>query len=338
MTATAPDVDVLAYFGGEYAGVALRRGWTHGVAALALWPFILTALLLAWDRGVRLRRRPDAPPARAGPLLALAALAVCTHPTLDWLNNYGLRWLMPFSGRWFYGDALFIIDPWLWLVLGGAVFLAHSRRAASLAAWLAFWTSASAVVLLTEQAIPPAARALWVSGLAALAIARAFRPSDAAVERTTRVALVAMSLYVATLWSAGAAARAEVRAGLAARGIDVEKAMVAPTPANPFHGDVVAATADAYYFGRWHWLTRPRLTLTEEPLAKAPTDEVVEAAARTREVRDFLTWSRFPHVEVEIGAGGDRIVTFEDVRYRTRGRWEGPKVRLDGDLRVLAVE
>jgi len=36
------------------------------------------------------------------------------HPTLDWLNTYGMRWLMPFSGRWFYGDAVFIVDPGCW--------------------------------------------------------------------------------------------------------------------------------------------------------------------------------------------------------------------------------
>ena len=37
---------------------------------------------------------------------------------------------MPFSDRWFYGDTLFIVDPWLWLILGGAVMLAwtaHTR-------------------------------------------------------------------------------------------------------------------------------------------------------------------------------------------------------------------
>ena len=115
MGVNAPDVDVFVSFGPEFEQLAFRRGWTHGVLALALWPFVLTGILLAWDRFVRLRRKPEAAPARAGPLLALTALAVISHPTLDWLNNYGLRWLMPFDGRWFYGDALFVIDPWFWL-------------------------------------------------------------------------------------------------------------------------------------------------------------------------------------------------------------------------------
>ena len=106
MGVNAPDVDVFAGFGAPYEALAFRRGWTHGVLALALWPIVLTGVLLAWDRYVRLKRRPGAAPARAGPLLKLTALAVLTHPTLDWLNNYGLRWLMPFDGTWFYGDAL----------------------------------------------------------------------------------------------------------------------------------------------------------------------------------------------------------------------------------------
>ncbi len=118
--ANAPDIDVLTGFAGRYAALAMRRGWTHGVLAIAVLPFVVTALLLLWDR---LRRRPDRAPARAGPLLGLAALAVISHPILDWLNNYGMRWLMPFDGRWSYGDALFIVDPWVWLALGGVVFL-----------------------------------------------------------------------------------------------------------------------------------------------------------------------------------------------------------------------
>jgi len=65
-------------------------------------------------------------PVRPGQLLLLAYVAVLSHPFLDWLNNYGMRWLMPFDGTWFYGDALFIVDPWLWLAL--LLGIAISRR------------------------------------------------------------------------------------------------------------------------------------------------------------------------------------------------------------------
>src|SRR5688572_24669365 len=80
--ANLPDVDVFSGAFGAYAPIGFRRGWTHGVLALALWPFVLTGALLAWDRYVRQKRSTDAAPARAGPLLAVAALAVFTHPAL----------------------------------------------------------------------------------------------------------------------------------------------------------------------------------------------------------------------------------------------------------------
>ena len=34
---------------------------------------------------------------------------------------------MPFSSRWFYGDTLFIIDVWLWLILGLGIYAARRR-------------------------------------------------------------------------------------------------------------------------------------------------------------------------------------------------------------------
>ena len=48
--ANAPDIDVLTGFAGEYAALAMRRGWTHGVLALVVLPLVITALLLLWDR------------------------------------------------------------------------------------------------------------------------------------------------------------------------------------------------------------------------------------------------------------------------------------------------
>ncbi|MGH9367718.1 MAG: metal-dependent hydrolase, partial [Thermoanaerobaculia bacterium] len=108
--ANLPDVDALTYvFGSGADALAFRRGWTHGPLALAGLPLALAGAMTAWDRFVRRRRGPHAPPARFGALLLLAFVSVLSHPLLDFLNTYGMRFLMPFSGRWFYGDALFIV-------------------------------------------------------------------------------------------------------------------------------------------------------------------------------------------------------------------------------------
>jgi inner membrane protein len=72
-----------------------------------------------------------AAPVRFRELLLLSGIGVATHPALDFLNTYGMRWLMPFEDRWFYGDTLFIVDPWLWALLAGAVWLARRRERAA---------------------------------------------------------------------------------------------------------------------------------------------------------------------------------------------------------------
>lgn len=92
-------------------------------------PLLLTAAVLLFDRTVRRLGRAVLPSAVAPQeVLLLSAISVLTHPLLDSLNTYGVRWLMPFRGDWFYGDALFIVDPWLWLVLGLGLVASRARR------------------------------------------------------------------------------------------------------------------------------------------------------------------------------------------------------------------
>ncbi len=126
--ANLPDLDALVYLRGTGTdALAFRRGWTHGVLAMAVLPLLLTGAMLLLDRWQR-RRRPGLEMARPAALLLLASLAIWSHPLLDWLNTYGVRLLMPFSAHWFYGDTLFIIDPWVWLLLGLGVGWSRWRR------------------------------------------------------------------------------------------------------------------------------------------------------------------------------------------------------------------
>ncbi len=132
LSANAPDVDIISTGWGSFASLAFRRGWTHGPIALVILPLVISAAVLAWDRWIRLRRTPEALPVDPRWTLILAAVGCLSHPMLDWLNTYGIRLLMPYSGRWFYGDAVFIIDPYWWVLLAATLVLA--RRRASLRA------------------------------------------------------------------------------------------------------------------------------------------------------------------------------------------------------------
>lgn len=128
--ANLPDVDVFIYlFGDGLDALVFRRGWTHGVLAMVVLPFALAGVMLAWDRLVRRRRQGEARhPVRGWWLVALATAGIWSHPLLDLLNTYGVRLLMPFSSRWFYGDTLFIIDLWIWLALGAGIVLTRLRE------------------------------------------------------------------------------------------------------------------------------------------------------------------------------------------------------------------
>ena len=128
--ANLPDVDVACYFVSSDFALAHRRGWTHGVLAMAVLPVVLALLVLGVARLVeRARKRPAAslPPFRR--LLFLSAVGVWSHPLLDWLNTYGVRFLAPFDWSWFYGDSVFIVDPWIWLLLAGGLFFGREAGA-----------------------------------------------------------------------------------------------------------------------------------------------------------------------------------------------------------------
>jgi membrane-bound metal-dependent hydrolase YbcI (DUF457 family) len=114
LAANAPDIDAFTMFLGRDVSLGARRGWTHGVLAIAVLPVALAGLV--WLLGRIRAPRDGAQAPHFTPLLVLSGVGVLTHPLLDWLNTYGIRLLMPFDGRWFYGDALFIVDPWVWLL------------------------------------------------------------------------------------------------------------------------------------------------------------------------------------------------------------------------------
>ena len=123
-----PDVDV-AVFATNTLAMSFRRGWTHGVLAQAVLPAVLTGAMLGYDRYVVQKRTNAPPPAVARELLLLSYIGVLLHVFMDLMNSYGIRLLMPFSGHWFYGDALFIVDPWLYVALGMGWWMTRRREA-----------------------------------------------------------------------------------------------------------------------------------------------------------------------------------------------------------------
>jgi len=276
--ANLPDIDVLAYLGGPAADLAFRRGWTHGVLALALLPPILAGLMLLADRAAR-RLARSALPSTASPreLLLLATVSIVSHPILDTLNTYGVRWLMPFDGRWFYGDVLFIVDPWLWLALGLGVVLSRRRRDGH-----GFPLDPTRPARVALGFVVAYSAAMALSGLAARSVAREElgRLTGAPVERLMLSPLPATPL------------RRTLVAAQADRYL-VGRFRWAASPR------VEPGSLRSYPRGR-------------------PAHPAVQAAAATTLGRRFLGWARFPSWRVEERGPGGYTVHIVDLRYADR--------------------
>jgi len=276
--ASLPDVDVLAYVDGPGADLAFRRGWTHGLPALVVLPFILTGAMLLFDRAVRRAGHAVLPSAvKPRQILLLAALSILTHPILDTLNTYGVRWLMPVRGDWFYGDTLFIADPWLWLTLGLGVMLSRARRGSQ--GYMVVMTRPARVALAAGGAYVVG---MLVSGLAARGIAR--QELEALVRAPVERLMVAPRPVTPFTRSVVALQAGAYRVGT------------------------------FRWFRRPHVETA---SLRRFPAAR-PDDAPIRAAMATALGRRFLGWARFPTAQVEPNPSGGALVHLIDLRYADR--------------------
>jgi inner membrane protein len=113
IAANLPDIDSWIARPLGLSGRTFHRGFTHGIGGLIVLPFVILAIMLLYERLSPGKEGPI----RVGGLLLACFLGTLSHPLLDLMNTYGVRLLEPFSHRWFYGDTLFIVDPWIWIAL-----------------------------------------------------------------------------------------------------------------------------------------------------------------------------------------------------------------------------
>jgi inner membrane protein len=297
--ANLPDVDSVLYFTGHQdLAYGFRRGWTHGVLALVVLPFIQTGLLLLLDR-----LSPHAT-RRANPraLLLLSFLAIATHPFLDWLNTYGMRWLMPFRGTWYYGDSVYIMDPWLWLILGVGWLLGKRATVPLIAGWVFF---AGAIAWVVSGRAPQYLTVVAI--VAVLLLVALLWPTRRSF---ATAALMVATLYIAARLGIHAYAVREVSRELP----QARQLLVGPHPMDPREWYVVAQMPDVYRYADYR--LGEGVTLHDDTLP-VPVDSPAYRAARAHpDVRGFMTWVRFPSYKVE----GNRVTLYDARRRGSEGR------------------
>jgi len=107
LAANIPDIDILAVIGGPFNYFVNHRGITHSFVMAPVMAVLPVLLVCAFSRSVRGWKAA----------YVLSLIAVASHLLLDWTNAYGVRFLWPFSARWFQLDLNNIVDLWIWGVL-----------------------------------------------------------------------------------------------------------------------------------------------------------------------------------------------------------------------------
>ncbi|HEX8354584.1 MAG TPA: metal-dependent hydrolase [Pyrinomonadaceae bacterium] len=326
--ANMPDIDIVARLRGPAFYLQHHRGITHSIVGTLALAVALPLLVYAAERlWARLRGRE--PRARLKGLLVCSLLLSASHPLLDWTNNYGVRPLLPWDGRWFYGDLLFIVDPWVWLLLGGACSLLATAR------WrVAAWGLLALVITLalfrvssrSDFGVPVGALVLWGAGLAALVVLHLKRAGERFGWRVAALALALVVAYGGTLSVARARARGEAEGAarrLARRdGESLLRVAAMPMLADPLTWRCLAETdrATARFdikLGRTPPEDARGVTRFERPAGAEA--EAAALASLDENARALLGFARFPAARVLRAESGGWLVQFADLRYTEPG-------------------
>ena len=333
LSANAPDIDVMSgFFGGRWTLLHYHRGITHSIIGTLALGFLIPSIFYAVDRAIaQWRKHP--PKIRYRGLLIASLIAAATHPLMDWTNNYGVRPLLPWSGKWFYGDLVFIIDPYIWLVLGGAAFLLTSSRRLKIIGWSVLGIASTLLILLgpaqrgLTTTVVFVVRVIWILGLLAFILARWFN-----LQRRLKSIAFAALAFVVCYWGALALMHhaayqiAFTRADqLAAENAEhLIRVVAMPTAANPLRWQSVAETDQAIYRFFVGVAAQPSTSPERYEKPSGLSEQLVSAASLDPRAQVLLGFARFPLAQVESeNCIGQTLVQFADLRYTEPGGSRG---------------
>jgi len=246
IAANAPDIDTAALFGGSLNYLHYHRHLTHSIAASPVIAILPVLLVRAVARK----------PVRWLGAFFAAWIGVASHLLLDYTNIYGIRLLLPFSGRWLRLDHTPLFDPWIWSVILLALAGPFLSRLVSME--------------ITSGAARPShyGRGFAVFALAFLLCYNAGRG-------------VLHSRAVAVLDSWNYRDRPPIRTA------------AGPAGANPLRWHGIVETSDFVALGDVNLAGEFDPTRTEI-FEKAEPSPAIEAARRTKDFQEFMRFSQIP--------------------------------------------
>ena len=335
ISANAADADFVSLlFGDRWTLLQHHRGITHSVVGTIAIGLMIPAIAYAIERIISSIRKRT-PRIRFRGLLLASVVAATTHPLMDWTNNYGVRPLLPWSGHWFYGDLVFIADPYIWLVLGTVAFLLTSDTKRKMFGWSMIGLIATIVIGLASSQRGPEGNALriamavWLVGIALAILLRRLQVLRGMGQRSAIAALAIVAVYWGVLAIAHRAAFANAAAIAnniaASRGEQVMRVAAMPTVATPFRWQSVAETDRGIY--RYVVTTGEASTVGNFARFGKPTGadaQLASLAEHDRRAQALLGFARFPLARLEgDNCIGQALVQFADLRYTEPGAARG---------------
>jgi len=332
LAANAPDSDIVVLaFGDRWTFLQHHRGITHSIVGVIGLAVILPLIFYGVDR-LWSRYKDQPPQTKLKGLMLASFIASATHPLLDWTNNYGIRFFLPWSQKWSYGDFVFIVDPYIWLILGGSVFLLTARSRFLKVIWGIVAAITTFLVVASPRSgglpYPNLIAVLWILMIVAFIV---LAIKGARERWGPRIAFVAIAL-VLCYWSALAFAHSralargnEEAAKMAiANGETVVRVAAMPRLANPFRWDCVFETDRAMYRFDLGLLNDGARDPVRYEKPGPELTEVVDYVAVQRSARIFLNFARFPVMKLEDpGCTTRTLVQLADLRYTEPGRSRG---------------
>ena len=334
LAANAPDADIITgILGDRWIYLRHHRGITHSIVGAVVIAIALPLIFYLIDLLVaRIRKRT--PSAKLVGLFIASLIATATHPFMDWTNNYGVRPLLPWSSQWFYGDFVFVIDPVLWLTLGGAAFLLTAYNAKKIGAWLLLAGVLTFLVFFGPTrrgglADPTLLRVVWIIALVVLLILFWRDAGKRWKHKLAIGAFVIVAAYMTGLyWLHGMAVK-QARREAAMISVDNAEQVVdvaaMPVLANPFNWLCVVETDQAAYkFSLSLADSRGRRNEVRYARPEALNPRALEQANADRRTPFFMEFARFPIARI---VGEDcttrTLVQFADLRYTEPGENRG---------------
>lgn len=332
LAANSPDCDVaILLFGDRWDYLQHHRGITHAIIGTTFLAFFLPLIFYGVDR-LWARVRGHAAKTKFRGLLIASVIVSATHPLLDWTNNYGVRPLLPWSSRWFYGDLVFIIDPFLWVVLGGAAFLLASKTKFSKTIWIGVAAIISFLIVASPRAGDMTSRTFltgfWFVALVVIIVLFVTGARERWGSKIAFAAFAVVLMYWASLSILHARAldrgRDEAERIAAPHGETVGRLAAMPTLANPLRWDCVFETDQATYRfsiklnndDPGHIIRYPKPTGT----LAAAMDEI--SGQKPSDV--FLGFARFPVARLtDPSCTTQTLLQLADLRYTEPGSSRG---------------